>query len=157
MPLLQGFRRSLSVLWKHARIRRLFKEDKYVEGVGWYARNRDDSWHVPLNILRVLVLVTFAPIYAILRIASVGRVAAFPDQYDDEPVCAPDAMLYKSPSVGGEGKFDPTGRRPKWMLKVSFRGGAKLKKKQVEQITVEDEEAEIDALRNSYSKRLEKS
>ncbi|KAF9442756.1 hypothetical protein P691DRAFT_846071, partial [Macrolepiota fuliginosa MF-IS2] len=58
-------------------------------------------------------------------------------------------MLSKSPSAGGEGEFDPTGRRPRWMLKVTFCGAAKLKKKQVEQVEFEDEEAEIKA--NGYT------
>lgn len=74
---LPKLRRSIYVLWTGAKLRRLFREEKGVEGVGWYATNRDDSWHVVLNVLRFFILIIFAPVYAILRLSPVSRVIAF--------------------------------------------------------------------------------
>lgn len=126
-----GLRHSIYTLWKHARIRRLFKEDKDVEGVGWYAKKREDFWHVPLNTIRFFVLIILAPIYAILRLSPTSRVAKFNALHVEEPICAPDAILYRSPGDGRAGEFEPMGYRPRWLLKVEFRGKKRPKFDQV--------------------------
>lgn len=117
-----NFRRSLHVLWNDTKFRRLFKEDKGVEGVGWYARYREDYWHVPLGVLRFVVLIIFAPIYAVFQLSPLSEPKG-PNAPDiKESACIPDAMLYESPGYGEPGKFEPMGHPPRWMLEVTFQG-----------------------------------
>lgn len=141
-------RRSLYVLWTSAKFRRLFQEDKGVEGVGWYAKNREDFWHIPLNTLRFIILIIFAPVYAIFRLSPVSKVIVFNTPHIEEPVCTPDAILYKSPSDGQPGSFGTAGHYPRWMLKVTFRG---LERPIFKQVPVNSEVVEAGYIAISYS------
>lgn len=122
---------SLDILANECRPRRLIQEDPGVKGPLWFGRNPESPWHIPLNIVRLIIVIPLAPIYFLfpkylkqaLKQLLKGVV------WSIEWFHVPDAILLEPP--GGEkgmnqghsgGQYAVTGNKPRWLLEVHFQG-----------------------------------
>lgn len=113
--------KSIQVLHKHARLRRLFQEDPGVKACFWFAKDPENTFHVFSGVLRVVTAIIFAPIYIAVPHNYVGSIKEYLKQlaWFVEYSNTPHAILCASPT-GGAGKYSPTGLYPRWVLRVDF-------------------------------------
>ncbi|KAK0480392.1 hypothetical protein IW261DRAFT_1335650, partial [Armillaria novae-zelandiae] len=115
----------------HIRLRRLFIEDPNVKAPCWFSRQSTDFFHVPAQVLRVLIQVIFAPIYLLIPRSFYGHVSNYGNSpWALEMKTTPDSLLSATQDHDAGG-YAPTGSNPRWMLKVRIVDGAVISRRQV--------------------------
>ncbi|KAK0213895.1 hypothetical protein IW262DRAFT_1441073, partial [Armillaria fumosa] len=110
---------------------RLIIEDPNVKAPCWFSRRRTDFFHVPAQILRILVQVVLAPIYIWILQKVYYKISNYANaSWADECTSTPDAVLTTAPG-GGAGAYAPTGSTPRWVLRVQIVNGAITVREQV--------------------------
>ncbi|KAK0470103.1 uncharacterized protein EV420DRAFT_1257094, partial [Desarmillaria tabescens] len=108
----------------HIRLERLIIEDANIKAPCWFSRRRSDFFHIPAQILRVLLKVIFAPICVLIPHVIFENISSYVrDTWAFELASTPDAVLTTAPS-GGTGTYAPTGSTPRWLLSVQIVDGA---------------------------------
>ncbi|KAK0470086.1 uncharacterized protein EV420DRAFT_1634515 [Desarmillaria tabescens] len=102
---------------------RLFVEDPNVKAPCWFSRRNTDLFHVPAQILRILVQVILAPIYLLTPYVVYDQISNYTSaSWAFELTSTPDAVLTTAPG-GGAGAYAPTGSTPRWLLSVQIVDG----------------------------------
>ncbi|SJK99740.1 uncharacterized protein ARMOST_03051 [Armillaria ostoyae] len=115
----------------YIRLRRLITEDPNVKAPCWFSRMRTDIFHVPAQILRLLIKVIFAPLYSLIPHEVVKHIANFAKaSWALELASTSDAVLNTAPG-GGTGAYAPTGSNPRWLLRVQIVDGVSEQPQQV--------------------------
>ncbi|KAK0434355.1 hypothetical protein EV421DRAFT_1675586, partial [Armillaria borealis] len=79
-------------------LRRLLIEDRNVKGPCWFSRQRTDFFHVPAQLLRVLIQVILAPIYIYIPRAFYEHISNYANSpWAFELTSTPDAVLSAAP------------------------------------------------------------
>ncbi|KAK0204519.1 hypothetical protein DFS33DRAFT_1320859, partial [Desarmillaria ectypa] len=114
----------------NVRLGRLIVEDPNVKAPCWFSRRSTDFFHVPAQILRILVQVIFAPIYLSTR-TFYDRIWNYASaSWAFELTSTPEAVLTIAPG-GGAGAYAPTGSTPRWVLSVRIVDGTITQLRQV--------------------------
>ncbi|KAF7358995.1 HET domain-containing protein [Mycena sanguinolenta] len=145
---MEALSKSFSVMRANMRARRLFREDDGVEGCGMFHKRPEMPLHILGNILRLKLILIFAPIYIFIPRSVFEAV----DNYIRfnwllQYAITPDAVLSDAPG-GGKGQYAVTEFQPAWMLEVTIRDG---KLQAFQQIPLSDEIAEVGYTALSYS------
>ncbi|KAJ7131166.1 hypothetical protein C8R44DRAFT_665016 [Mycena epipterygia] len=120
---MEALRTSLSAMGSDLRIGRLFREDAGVEGCGLFHKRREKPFHLLGNILRLVFAIIFSPIYlltprtvveAIDNYVQAGWLLEFANTHDS---------VLSNARGGGKGRYDVTGEKPSWLLKVTIKNG----------------------------------
>ncbi|KAF7358993.1 HET domain-containing protein [Mycena sanguinolenta] len=144
---MEALSKSFLVMGANMRARRLFREDDGVEGCGMFHKRPEMPLHILGNILRLTLILIFAPIYVFIP-RSVFKAA---DNYIRfnwlfQYATTPDAVLSNAPG-GGKGQYAVTEFQPTWVLEVTIRN---QKLQAFHQIPFSDEVAEVGYTALSY-------
>ncbi|KAJ6500926.1 hypothetical protein C8R45DRAFT_820249, partial [Mycena sanguinolenta] len=106
------------------RVGRLFREDDGVEGCGMFHKRPEMALHILGNVLRLLLVIIFAPIYICVPRSFFKAVDNYVrSSWLLQYAVTPDAVL-STARGGGKGQYEVTGFQPTWVLEVAIRNGA---------------------------------
>jgi hypothetical protein len=136
---------SSRTLSKDLKPRRLIREDDGVIGNAWFCACREDYGHEFANTFRLVIIILTAPLYYFLfyLMPTLNLAINFlrlPWLF--YKIEAPDAVLYNPPSQQSreKGPYHPGQFKPRWILKVAYRGG---RLREVRIVNWADEEKDI--------------
>ncbi|KAF7369879.1 HET domain-containing protein [Mycena sanguinolenta] len=140
--------KSFLAMRTNMRVGRLFWEDDKIEGCGWFHRRSDMvPLHILGNVLRVLFVIVFAPIYLFIPRSIYTAVDNYMrSNWLLEYATTPDSVLSNARG-GGKGQYEVTGFQPTWVLQVTIQNGML---QAFHQIPFSDEVAEVGYTALSY-------